>query len=114
MSNFISDPNQFTKFSSKEETFASEGKSLSRFDESPGYALKNTLKRQEMKFMNDVFNYYEKFEDHTFFDHDFDEHQKLNSLKKKDEIFISDTDNEIDDTRYVHKFKKDKMNMKFQ
>ena len=33
MSNFISDPNQFTKFSSKEETFASEGKSHSTFSE---------------------------------------------------------------------------------
>ena len=113
MSNFISNPNQFTKFSSKEETFASEGKSNSRYDESPGYALKNTLKRQEMKFMNDVFNYYEKFEDHTFFDDEFHEHQKLNSLKKKDETFISDSDNEIDDTRYVHKVKKDKIKVSY-
>ena len=106
MSNFISDPNQFSKFSSKEEMFASEGNPDSKTNNEQGYSLMNTLKRQEMKFMNDVFNYYEKFEDQTVFNNDFHETSKINPAKKKEKLFISDIHNEIDDTHHVHNFKK--------
>ena len=116
MSNFVTDPNQFTKFSSKEETFTSQENPFLKSNEKHEYSVINTLKRQEMNFMNDVFNYYEKFEDQTFFDNDHHEHPNLSldRKRKKDKFLTSAIYNKKKQSHHGHKANKDKIKGSFK
>jgi hypothetical protein len=104
LNNSVNDP-KISTFTSKQKMFTSKEKLGSKHDSK--YSVTNTLKEQELSYMNDVFNYYEKFEDETLYNPRF---QNSKKQQVKETNSIEGTLGDKDLLSFLHDRKKTKNN----